>query len=128
MRCSLPALLLLALAACGGDARPSRDAAASSDSARYGGTLVIGYASDVGDVSPLTWQVQNALYMQQFVLFTPLITYDEKLQPIPRLARSWEVNADTTLLTFYLRDDVWWQDGVRTSAYDVKFSYDLARD
>jgi peptide/nickel transport system substrate-binding protein len=124
----LPALLLLALAACGGDARKPPQAAAAHDSARYGGTLVIGYASDIGDISPLTWQVQNALYMQQFVLFTPLITYDAKLQPIPRLARSWEVNADTTLLTFHLRDDVWWQDGVRTSAYDVKFSYDLARN
>jgi peptide/nickel transport system substrate-binding protein len=72
--------------------------------------------------------VQNALYMQQFVLFTPLITYDAQLRPVPRLAKSWEVNRDTTLLTFHLRDDVWWQDGVRTSAYDVKFSYDLARN
>lgn len=119
--------LLFALAACGTDTRTSRTAAAPG-SARYGGTLVIGYASDISDVSPLTWQVQNALYMQQFVLFTPLITYDAKLQPIPRLAKSWEVNRDTTLLTFHLRDDVWWQDGVRTSAYDVKFSYDLARN
>jgi len=117
-----------ALAACGGDARKPPEATAANDSARYGGTLVIGYPSDIGDISPLTWQVQNALYMQQFVLFTPLITYDAQLRPVPRLAKSWEVNADTTLLTFHLRDDVWWQDGVRTSAYDVKFSYDLARN
>ena len=127
-RATLPALLCLAFAACTADTRPSRDTDAARDSARYGGTLVIGAASDIADISPLTWQVQNALYMQQFVLFTPLITYDEKLQPIPRLAKSWEVNADTTLLTFHLRDDVWWQDGVRTSAYDVKFSYDRARN
>ncbi|MFL5540112.1 MAG: ABC transporter substrate-binding protein [Longimicrobiaceae bacterium] len=128
MRPIFPALLCIALTACTADTRPSRDTGAARDSARYGGTLVIGSTSDIGDVSPLTWQVQNALYMQQFVLFTPLITYDEKLQPIPRLAKRWEVNADTTLLTFHLRDDVWWQDGVRTSAYDVKFSYDMARN
>lgn len=127
MRPLFPALLCTALAACTADTRTPRQDAAR-DSARYGGTLVIGVTSDIADISPLTWQVQNALYMQQFVLFTPLITYDEKLRPIPRLARSWEVNADTTLLTFHLRDDVWWQDGVRTSAYDVKFSYDLARN
>ncbi|MBV9108304.1 MAG: hypothetical protein JO306_02730 [Gemmatimonadetes bacterium] len=123
---SLVSAFLIA-AACAPD-RTAPGTAAVQDSAKYGGTLVIGYASDISDISPLTWQVQNALYMQQFVLFTPLITYDAKLQPIPRLAKSWEVNRDTTLLTFHLRDDVWWQDGVRTSAYDLKFSYDRARD
>jgi len=121
-------LLAAALAACGADTRTSPGAAAVPDSARYGGTLVIGASSDIGDISPLTWHVQNALYIQEYVLFTPLIAYDSALTPIPRLARSWEVNADTTLLTFHLRDDVWWQDGVRTSAYDVKFSVDAARD
>ena len=120
--------LLLTLAACTADTRTSPGAAAVPEAQRYGGTLVIGANSDIGDISPITWHVQNALYMQQFVLFTPLITYDSTLTPVPRLARSWEVNADTTLLTFHLRDDVWWQDGARTSAYDVKFSYDLARD
>ncbi|HET7228968.1 MAG TPA: ABC transporter substrate-binding protein [Longimicrobium sp.] len=120
--------LLIALAACTADTRTSPEAASVPDSARYGGTLVIGASSDIGDISPITWHVQNALYMQQFVLFAPLIAYDSALKPVPRLARSWEVNADTTLLTFHLRDDIWWQDGVRTSAYDVKFSYEIARN
>jgi peptide/nickel transport system substrate-binding protein len=118
-----------ALVACAGaDTRESPDAGAVPEARRFGGTLVIGATSDVGDVDPLTWQVQNALYLQETVLFTPLIAYDSLLRPVPRLARSWEVNRDTTLLTFHLRDDVWWQDGVRTSAYDVKFSVDRARD
>ncbi|HEX6746803.1 MAG TPA: ABC transporter substrate-binding protein, partial [Longimicrobium sp.] len=123
----IPALLL-SLAACTADTHTSPEAAEVPQAQRYGGTLVIGANSDIGDISPITWHVQNALYMQQFVLFTPLITYDAQLRPVPRLAKSWEVNADTTLLTFHLRDDVWWQDGVRTSAYDVKFSVDMARD
>lgn len=122
-------LLVLALAACAGDApRTTPDAAEVPEAERYGGTLVIGAAADIGDISPLTWQVQNALYMQEFVLFTPLIAYDSAFRPVPRLARSWEVSADSTLLTFHLRDDVWWHDGRRTSAHDVKFSYDRARD
>ena len=58
----------------------------------------------------------------------PLIAYDEQLRPVPRLARSWEINADTTELIFHLRDDVFWQDGVKTTAADVKFSYDLVHD
>jgi peptide/nickel transport system substrate-binding protein len=126
----LPIIASLAvLAAC---TRPDAPRAGSGadvpEAPRYGGTAVIGSVTDIGDVSPLTWNVQNAQYVQMFVLFMPLIAYDEHLRPVPRLARSWEVNADTTLLTFHLRDDVWWQDGVKTTAKDVKFSYDLARD
>ena len=134
----VPALLALALlSACSSD-RADRAGAARADSSsaadsvpeaeRYGGTLVIGAAADIGDISPLTWHVQNALYMQQFVLFTPLIAYDRELRPVPRLARRWEVNADTTLLTFHLRNDVYWHDGRKTTAEDVKFSYERARD
>ncbi|HEU0052382.1 MAG TPA: ABC transporter substrate-binding protein, partial [Longimicrobium sp.] len=123
-------LIALVLAGCSkGDAgRVSREARTTPEAERRGGTLVIGGTADIADISPITWHVQNALYMQQFVLFAPLIAYDRDLQPVPRLARSWEVNADTTLLTFHLRDDVYWQDGVKTSAHDVKFSYELARD
>lgn len=112
--------LLLAWACGGGEERDPE--------ARYGGTLVIGAPTDIADISPLTFQVQNALYIQQFVLFLPLIAYDAQLQPVPRLARAWEVNADTSLLTFHLRRDVRWHDGQPTSAFDVQFSYERARD
>jgi ABC-type glycerol-3-phosphate transport system substrate-binding protein len=87
--------IALALAACSGDQPRGSAAAAKADSAaevaeseRFGGTLVIAASADIGDISPLTWQVQNALYMQQFVLFAPLIAYDPDLKPVPRLARS----------------------------------------
>jgi peptide/nickel transport system substrate-binding protein len=136
------ALGLALLAACGGgDERrapagtPGRGAGADSarDAAvagarRYGGTAVVGAISEIPDMNPLTSTDYTGNQLQQFVLFTPLVAYDAKLEPVPYLARSWEVNADTTELTFHLRDDIWWQDGVKTTAYDVKFSYDLARD
>lgn len=106
---ALPLVLsLILLSACGrGDAARGESADDGGgdvpERERYGGTLVIGATADIGDISPLTWHVQNALYMQEFVLFTPLIAYDRELRPVPRLARSWEVNEDTTLLTFHLR-------------------------
>jgi peptide/nickel transport system substrate-binding protein len=102
--------------------------AAIPEAERRGGTVIVAAIGDVPDINPLTSTDYNANQWQQYVLFTPLVTYNEKFEPVPWLAKSWEVNADTTELTFHLRNDVYWHDGVKTSAYDVKFSYDLVRD
>lgn len=131
MRRSAVALLALVLAACGGRDEPSVADGADSEvpeRERFGGVAVIGAGNQIVDLNPLTSMDQTANQIQQFILFTPLITYDDKFQPAPRWATSWEVNADTTELTFHLRDDLFWHDGVRSSAHDVKFSYDLARN
>jgi peptide/nickel transport system substrate-binding protein len=122
-------VLAFVLAACGGRDKTSvADGGAEADSARFGGVAVIGAGNQVTDLNPLTSMDQTANQIQQFVLFTPLITYDSLFQPVPRWAKSWEVNADTTELTFRLRDDLFWHDGIKSSAHDVKFSYDLARN
>jgi len=41
---------------------------------------------------------------------------------IPWLAKSYEWNEDFTNLTLYLRDDVYWSDGYKFTAYDVNFT------
>jgi peptide/nickel transport system substrate-binding protein len=108
----------------------SRDAVIDdvAEADRYGGTAVVGIINDMPDVSPLTSTDHNAAQIQQFVLFMPLIAYDERFEPVPNLARSWELSPDSSFLTFHLRPDVYWHDGVQTTAHDVKFSYDLARN
>ncbi len=115
------------LAACGSDG-PGTVFDELPEEQRYGGTAVIGSISDIPDINPLTSTETLASEMQQHVLFLPVLHYDENFQPIPALARSWEVNADTTLLTFHLRDDIYWHDGVKTTAYDLAFAYEKARD
>ena len=42
------------------------------------------------------------------------------------MAKYWEVDAETTELTFFLRDDVLWHDGEPTTAYDVAFTFERA--
>ena len=131
------ALGVALLAACGGGgdggaggpakAGANRDAEVS-EAQRRGGTIVVAAIGEIPDMNPLTSTDHTGNQVQQFVLFTPLITYNAQLEPVPYLARSWDVNADTSELTFHLRNDVYWQDGVKTTAYDVKFSYDLARN
>ncbi len=128
--CALLGVVLLA--ACGGGDAGRQGAADGVDdvaeSARFGGTAVVASIGDIPDISPLTSTDKTANDVQLYALFTPLIAYDENFEPVPRLARSWEVNPENTLLTFHLRDDVFWHDGPKTTAYDVKFSYDRARD
>lgn len=130
MRCCSrgPLLLLLLLGACRGGDAGSAGAPDVPEARRRGGTATVGANADVGDISPLTWTVQTAQYLQMFVLFTPLIRFNRRFEPEPYGAQSWEVNRDTTELTFYLRRDLRWHDGVPTTARDWKFSYDLARD
>jgi peptide/nickel transport system substrate-binding protein len=117
------------LAACGDAApRPGGAGADVPESERYGGTAVVTNLADIPDINPLTSTDHAASQIQQFVLFMPLVTYDENFEAQPWAARSWEVGADTTLLTFHLRNDVFWHDGRQTTAHDWKFSYDLARN
>ncbi|MBW3631210.1 MAG: hypothetical protein KY464_18235, partial [Gemmatimonadetes bacterium] len=130
LRARLAGLLFLALgvSACDRGSSAGAEATGVPEEERYGGTMVMGFISDIADMNPLTSTDLYANQMQQFVLFMPLLQYDENFEPQPYFARSWEVNADTTLLTFHLRNDIFWHDGVKTSAHDVKFSYDRARE
>ncbi len=128
-----PLALLLMLAALGACADGAAAGAGFLEeqvpqAARYGGTAVIGITADVTDVNPLTLQFTSGLYMQQHLLFLGLIDYDAQLQPVPRLARSWDLDEAAGTLTFHLRDDVFWHDGVRTTAHDMQFAYERARD
>lgn len=125
------ALLLAPLAAaCGGDGGGGGDfdgmEAAVTEEDRYGGTAVVASIGDIPDINPITSTDHNSAQLRMFVLFTPLVQYDEDFEPVPYLARSWELNEDSTALTMHLRDDVFWHDGVKTTAYDVAFSYELA--
>ena len=129
----LPLLALALLAACGegGGAQkdgrgPAADEPGIPEEQRYGGTIVVASIGGIPDINPLTSTDHTANQVQQYVLFMPLVRYNERFEPEPYLARSWEVNADTTELTFHLRDDVFWHDGRKTTAYDVKYSYDMA--
>jgi peptide/nickel transport system substrate-binding protein len=46
----------------------------------------------------------------------------------PSVARSWEWSEDRKSLVMFLRDDVYWSDGVQLTAEDVAFTHDVARD
>ena len=61
----------------------------------------------------------------KFLMFLPLASWDERGEPTPRLAQSWEHSDDYRTWTFRLRSDVKWHDGAPVTAHDVAFTFDL---
>ncbi|HEU4456214.1 MAG TPA: ABC transporter substrate-binding protein, partial [Longimicrobium sp.] len=123
------AALALLLAACGGGGGDAGGGGAEKGSAgppQPGGTAVLDVSADFQAFNPVVNTHYTTDDVIKFMLFTPLIQYDEKLQPKPWLAQSWELS--DTAVTFKLRSDVQWHDGKPVTAEDVKFTFDLAKD
>ncbi|MGQ0560689.1 MAG: ABC transporter substrate-binding protein [Gemmatimonadota bacterium] len=106
--------------------RPQDDAGAGSERPDTGGTAVVALAQDIDFANGL---LSGETYSQAInrLLFLPLVRYDERLEIQPLLAVDWQFEADTAVV-FRLRNDVHWQDGVKTSAHDVEFTYRYGKD
>ncbi|MFQ5720222.1 MAG: peptide-binding protein [Acidobacteriota bacterium] len=57
-----------------------------------------------------------------------LVAFDHDLNVVPLLALSWDASADGRVVTFHLRTDVRWQDGVPFTAKDVVFTLQKVLD
>ena len=55
-------------------------------------------------------------------IYQGLITFSPKLEPLPVLAKSWEISADQKTYTFHLQSGVTFHDGHPFTADDVIFS------
>lgn len=88
---------------------------------KRGGTLRLGQPRDIARLDP-QWREQ----FHQFV-FDRLTEYDERNQPTPMLAESWEISSDFTRVKFNLRRGVEFHNGREFTSEDVKFSYERAR-
>ncbi|HEU5210814.1 MAG TPA: ABC transporter substrate-binding protein, partial [Longimicrobiales bacterium] len=110
---------------CAGDA--GNDEAQDGARPRRGGTLVIGLATDLGTLNPLASADRWGQEVAGELLFLPLIRYDSTLEYMAALAESWEMLGDTGAI-FHLRRDVRWHDGQPTTAEDVVFTIERAKD
>jgi peptide/nickel transport system substrate-binding protein len=92
---------------------------------------VVASLAEINSMNHFVSADETSQELQANVLFTPLVRYDANLTPTPYLAESWDTvttRSGSLALTFHLRDDVKWHDGVPTSAYDVKFTFDRIKD
>jgi peptide/nickel transport system substrate-binding protein len=93
----------------------------------FGDSFVISSAADPTNLIPFLASDSASAEISHFI-FNGLLKYDENLNLTGDLAERWEVGQDGLTLTFYLRKDVFWQDGALFSAPDVIFTYQKLTD
>jgi len=86
--------------------------------------LIVALDSEPARVNPLFLTDLNS-HMISNLLFRGLIKINEKGNPQPDLAQSWEIRNNGKEIIFYLRKNLYWHDGMKFSARDVIFTYNL---
>ena len=82
-------------------------------------TVIVATSEGAEDLNP------DFDHTARFLVFLPLVTYDENGELAGRLVERWEHSSDYRTWTFHLRQDVRWHDGVPVTAHDIKFTLEL---
>jgi len=96
--------------------------------ARSGDTVVYASGADLESANPLVTVHPLSRQIQRFALLVTLARYDSALVPQPYFARSWDWSPSRDELTLHLETALDWHDGTRTTARDVVFTIEAARD
>ncbi|MGI4896513.1 MAG: ABC transporter substrate-binding protein [Janthinobacterium lividum] len=122
------AVPLFTLAACsgGGDDGGGGDTPAAN-AAPTDGTLTVGLLGDIGQPpDPDIYYANNGLAIV-LNTYEGLVQYADDTDSVeiaPRLATSWDVNADNTVYTFHLKEGVTFHDGTPFTSAAVKVAFD----
>jgi peptide/nickel transport system substrate-binding protein len=94
--------------------------------------VVIGIPADVATINPLyAFDIQEGHLMDLLFLKPASEKWNDSLGIIelePMLAESWEVKPDSGLITFNLRNNLYWSDGKPITVEDIIFSFDVYSD
>lgn len=93
-----------------------------------GDWFVDAFTSSVGKLTPLISNDAYASTIGSYVLESLLTRDPETLEWKPWIAETWEVSEDGLVISFDLRKDVVFSDGVPLTSEDVLFSLDLIRN
>ena len=93
----------------------------------YANSLIIGHFIEPAFINPILTHSSISAMLKE-IIFDGLIKLDEKMEPVPHLALSWENPPDGLVWVFHLRNDVKFHDGAQLTAEDVKFTFDKIND
>jgi oligopeptide transport system substrate-binding protein len=83
------------------------------------------YGTDPTTLDPAVSADANShQYIAQ--IYSGLVRLDEKLDTVSDIAERWDISQDRLTYTFYLRENVMFQDGRKVTAADFKYSWDRA--
>jgi peptide/nickel transport system substrate-binding protein len=91
-------------------------------------TVVYASGADLESGNPLVTVHPLSRQVQRYMLFVTLARYDTALAASPYAAREWTWSTDRRALTMRLVPGLRWVDGRPTTARDVAFTIDAARD
>ena len=87
----------------------------------------------VGMVSPKTETLHPLTVMNRDLIsvldlvYESLVELNDDQEPVPSLAESWEVQGGGKTWIFHIRDGVYFHDGRKLTAYDVKATMDVIK-
>lgn len=101
---------------------------AASGKPHRGGTVVTGWTAEPGGVNSLilpSTQINSEMLFRMFLhLAEEQADFQQHPATLkPQLAESWDWSPDHKTLTFHLRQDVVWSDGVPVTADDVRWTW-----
>ncbi|MCC6244509.1 MAG: peptide ABC transporter substrate-binding protein [Gemmatimonadaceae bacterium] len=91
-------------------------------------TVVMASGTDLESGNPLVTVHSLTRQIQRHALFVTLVRLDSMMLPVPYFARRWHFDASQRVLTMGLHAGLAWHDGTPTSASDVRFTLEAARD
>jgi len=102
--------------------RENGGSGALSGNAEYGDMLV---DSSIGDASMLNPILAGDSASSDIngLVFNGLVKYDKNIKLVGDLAAGWDISADGLVITFHLKKNIRWQDGIPFTASDVEFTY-----
>jgi peptide/nickel transport system substrate-binding protein len=89
---------------------------------KHGGILRVAFEADVTGFDPAIPGLQNYYVNQN--LFNTLVTLDEKLELVPDLAETWEIQEQGMVYLFHLRRGVKFHEGTDFEAAAGKWNLD----
>jgi peptide/nickel transport system substrate-binding protein len=92
-------------------------------------------ATGIASIDPSYAKNQSVMWVIH-QMYNTLVEVDSQLNLVPSLATHWDISNDKTTYTFYLRDDVYFQDdpcfpggkGRRMTSDDVVYSFNRIID
>ncbi len=93
----------------------------------FGDTFIEGSIGDASTLLPILAS-DSASSTINGLVYSGLVRYNGDLKVVGDLAESWDISEDNLTITFHLRKNITWHDGVPMTSADVLFTYQLYVD